>query len=103
MAGALNYLAEDTVNYQIRIASNRRSEVRVGLHRQPVVPGVMRSVARPLHRAQHQVRQQTLFRQASDVARQPLKSSLRDRPMHRKLMPERLRDLRELFDFLEVR
>ena len=57
---------------QIRVAANRRSEMRVFLGGQREVAEQIGGVARLFQRTQHQVRKNALFRLAGDFFREPL-------------------------------
>ena len=62
----------DAVHDEIRIAADRRREMRVGLGRQTEVAEVRRVVPRLLHRPQHQERDRLLFRLAANLLDEPL-------------------------------
>src|SRR6185503_15301830 len=98
----LNHLAKYSMDDQVRIAANGRSEMRVGLHCQSEVAAILRSVPGALHRTQHQVGKHSLFRKPARLSRQLLKSALRRGAVHRKFMAERPGDFSELFDLREV-
>ena len=85
LRGVAQHLLQDSVHDQIRIAANRRCEVRVRWRGQREVAFVLLRVARLLQRAQHQVRQDALLRLARDLLRQLLIHARRDVDVFRDL------------------
>ena len=71
--------AQQAVDDQVRIAPDRRREVRVARERQAEVPQVLRRVARLLHRPQHQHGDGPLGRRAVDLLEQRLEVPRADR------------------------
>ena len=65
-------ILQNAVHYQVRIPSDRRSEMRVSRSREREVPLILCRVACLLQRTQHKVRKNTLFRLARNLLRQLL-------------------------------
>src|SRR5215467_13158339 len=63
---------QDAVDDKIRIAANRRSEVRVFVKAQRKVTERIGGVARLLERTQHEIRKNALFGLADDFANEAL-------------------------------
>ena len=88
---------------QVRIAPDRRGEVRVALGRQAEVADVRRVVARLLHRAQHQERDRLLLRRAAHRLDQLLEVARLDGVRRRaEAVAERRDELLELLDLERV-
>ena len=69
---SLTRRAQRAMDDQIRIAADRRREVRVALRREAEMTEVLGRVARLLHRPQHEERDGLLLRLALDALEQPL-------------------------------
>src|SRR5213083_2408819 len=88
---------------QIRIAADRRREVRVTRGREPEVAEVLRRITRLLHRPQHEERNRLLFRLPLDLLNQFLKMFRTKRRERRaEAVPETRDEVLELAEFHHV-
>ena len=68
----VQHAGKDTMDNQVRVAPDRRREVRIRGCREREMPGILVTVTRLLQRSQHQVAQNALFRLAGDFRNQAL-------------------------------
>ena len=81
---------DDPVNDQIRIAPDRRSEMRIARRGQSEMALVLLAVFRLLQRTQHEIGQDSLLRLSRDFRREPLVHLRRHRYLLRNLVVLRL-------------
>ncbi len=88
---------------EIRIAADRRREVRVGVGRQAEVAEIRRVVPRLLHRPQHQERDRLLFRLAAQSSRRAAGNrAARARRPRRQRIAQRRDELLEDLDLRRI-
>ncbi|MNE63187.1 hypothetical protein D3C80_1585230 [compost metagenome] len=72
LPAALNDLAYNTMNNEIGITPDRRSEVRIELGSKPEMPETLRIIFRLLHRTEHHSRDNRRFLRALNLLQQRL-------------------------------